>query len=183
MIYGLIAGAILLVGGTAFIHFVYDKSGDKKEKYFLCAVIFEILLQSFLIYEYVQLRGGFMVHGCVYGITMALLMGALILWASRMLFRFSHEGFRVLLGVAAIILGYFGGCGIDMVIAFDSGVSAVQSYSGAMALCIGAVSVMLSDIAVIVKNFSVKDRKIYRMIFDITSAVGIVMIFYGGITA
>ena len=183
MNYGLVGAAILLIGGMGGIHFVYDKSGDKKEKYFLCAVIFEILLQSFLIYEYVHLRGGFAVAGCVYGVTLALAMGALILWGSRMLFSFSHEGFRVLLGVCAIVAGYLGGSGIDMVIAFESGMSAVHSYSAAMALCVGAVSVMLSDIAVIVKNFSVKDRRIYRIIFDITSAVGIVMIFYGAVMA
>lgn len=181
MIYGLIAGAVLLLGGMAFMHFVYDKSGDRKEKYFLGAVIFEILLQSFLIYEYVKLRGGLVVHGCVYGVTGALLMGALILWASRMLFSFSHEGFRVLLGAAAIVAGYLGGSGIDIIISLNMGTSQLDSYAEAVLLCAGAISVTMSDIAIILKNFSLNDLKIYRIIFDITCALGVVLISIGAI--
>ena len=100
-----------------------------------------------------------------------------------MLFSFAHEGFRALLGASAVVAGCLGGCGIDMIIAFEAGAASLSSYSAACVLCIGAVSVMLSDIVVMLKNFSVKDRKIYRILFDITSAAGFVMIFYGGILA
>ena len=106
-----------------------------------------------------------------------------MLWASRMLFSFAHEGFRVLLGVAAVIAGCLGGCGIDMVIAYEAGVSSLSTYNSALALCVGAIFIMLSDIAIMIKNFSVKDLKIMRIIFDITSLVGIVMIFYGAVIA
>lgn len=183
MTYGLFAGAAAIAAGNAFIHFAYEKKGEKKEARFLCAVIWELLVQTFLIYVYIRLRGGFVVHNCVYAVTGALLVGAIVLWASRMLFSFAHEGFRVLLGASAVVAGCLGGCGIDMIIAFEEGAAIVSSYSAAFVLCVGAVSIMLSDIAVMLKNFSVKDRKIYRILFDITSAAGFVMIFYGGIIA
>ncbi|MCI5534243.1 MAG: hypothetical protein MR440_05665 [Firmicutes bacterium] len=183
MAYGLIAGALVLFGSSAFMHFTYSKSSNKKERYFLCAVVLNLLVQMFLIYEYMYLRGGFVVHNCVYAVSFALLLGAIVLWTSRMLFSFAHEGFRVLLGASAVVAGCLGGCGIDMIIAFEAGAACLSSYSAACVLCIGAVSVMLSDIVVMLKNFSVKDRKIYRILFDITSAAGFVMIFYGGIIA
>ena len=175
MTYGLIAGATAIAA--------YKKEREKKEVFFLGAVAWEILAQIFLIYEYICLRGGFVVHNCVYAVTFALLLGAIVLWTSRMLFSFAHEGFRVLLGASAVVAGCLGGCGIDMIIAFEAGAASLSSYSAACVLCIGAVSVMLSDIVVMLKNFSVKDRKIYRILFDITSAAGFVMIFYGGILA
>lgn len=183
MAYGLIAGALVLFGSSAFMHFTYSKSSNKKERYFLCTVVLNLLVQMFLIYEYMCLRGGFVVHNCVYAVTFALLLGAIVLWTSRMLFSFVHEGFRALLGASAVVAGCLGGCGIDMIIAFEAGAASLSSYSAACVLCIGAVSVMLSDIVVMLKNFSVKDRKIYRILFDITSAAGFVMIFYGGILA
>lgn len=183
MSYELIAGIIALIIGAGFMRFVYDKSGEKKERYFFCAVLVNIIIQVFLIYEYIVLRGGFVVHDCIYGVTGALLLGAIVLWASRMLFSFAHEGFRVLLGVAAVIAGCFGGCGIDMIIAYEAGVSSLSTYSSALALCVGAIFIMLSDIAIMIKNFSVKDLKLMRIIFDITSLAGIVMIFYGAVIA
>ena len=183
MCYELIVGAIALVIGAGFMRLIYDKSGEKKEKYFFCAVVINILIQSFLIYAYIRLRGGFVVHGCIYAVTGALLLGAAVLWASRMLFSFAHEGFRVLLGISAIVAGCLGGCGIDMPIAYEAGVSGISNYSSALALCVGAISVMLSDVTIMVKNFSVKDLKITRIIFDITSLVGIAMIFYGAVIA
>lgn len=183
MNYGLIAGAAAIGAGNAFVHFAYKKENEKKEVFFLGVVAWEMLAQIFLIYEYICLRGGFVVHNCVYAVSFALLLGAIVLWTSRMLFSFAHEGFRVLLGASAVVAGCLGGCGIDMIIAFEEGAATVSSYSAAFALCVGAVSIMLSDIAVMLKNFSVKDRKIYRILFDITSAAGFVMIFYGGIIA
>lgn len=183
MNYGLIAGAAAIAAGNAFVHFSYKKENEKKEVLFLSAVAWEMLAQIFLIYQYICLRGGFVVHNCVYAVTFALLLGAIVLWTSRMLFSFAHEGFRVLLGASAVVAGCLGGCGIDMIIAFEAGAASLSSYSAARVLCIGAVSVMLSDIVVMLKNFSVKDRKIYRILFDITSAAGFVMIFYGGILA
>ena len=183
MTYGLIAGATAIAAGNAFVHFAYKKESEKKEVCFLGAVAWEILVQIFLIYEYICLRGGFVVHNCVYAVSFALLLGAIVLWTSRMLFSFAHEGFRVLLGDSAVVAGCLGGCGIDMMIAFEAGAASLSSYSAACVLCIGAVSVMLSDIVIMLKNFSVKDRKIYRILFDITSAAGFVMIFYGGILA
>lgn len=183
MNYGLIAGAAAIGAGNAFVHFACKKENEKKEVFFLGAVAWEMLAQIFLIYEYICLRGGFVVHNCVYAVSFALLLGAIVLWTSRMLFSFAHEGFRVLLGASAVVAGCLGGCGIDMMIAFEAGAASLSSYSAACVLCIGAVSVMLSDIVVMLKNFSVKDRKIYRILFDITSAAGFVMIFYGGILA
>ena len=175
MNYGLIAGAAAIAAGNAFVHFSYKKENEKKEVLFLSAVAWEMLAQIFLIYQYICLRGGFVVHNCVYAVTFALLLGAIVLWTSRMLFSFAHEGFRVLLGASAVVAGCLGGCGIDMIIAFEAGAASLSSYSAACVLCIGAVSVMLSDIVVMLKNFSVKDRKIYRILFDITSAAGFVM--------
>lgn len=183
MNYGLIAGAAAIAAGNAFVHFSYKKENEKKEVLFLSAVAWEMLAQIFLIYQYICLRGGFVVHNCVYAVTFALILGAIVLWTSRMLFSFAHEGFRVLLGASAVVAGCLGGCRIDMIIAFEAGAACLSSYSAACVLCIGAVSVMLSDIVVMLKNFSVKDRKIYRILFDITSAAGFVMIFYGGIIA
>lgn len=183
MSYGLIAGAAACLCGNVCMHIAYDKTREEKEKYFLGAVVLNLLIQAFLIYEYICLRGGFVVHGCIYAVTGALLIGALVLWTSRMLFSFSHEGFRVLLGVSAIVAGCFGGCGIDMLIAFNSGMSNLSSYSAALALCTGAISIMLSDIIVMIGNFSIKDLKIYHIIFDITSAIGVVVIFYGAVIA
>ena len=183
MTYGLIAGATAIAAGNAFVHFAYKKESEKKEVFFLGAGAWEILVQIFLIYEYICLRGGFVVHNCVYAVSFALLLGAIVLWTSRMLFSFAHEGFRVLLGASAVVAGCLGGCGIDMMIAFEAGAASRSYYSAACVLCIGAVSVMLSDIVIMLKNFSVKDRKIYRILFDITSAAGFVMIFYGGILA
>lgn len=183
MNYGLIAGAAAIAAGNAFVHFSYKKENEKKEVLFLSAVAWEMLAQIFLIYQYICLRGGFVVHNCVYAVTFALILGAIVLWTSRMLFSFAHEGFRVLLGASAVVAGCLGGCGIDMIIAFEAGAACLSSYSAACVLCIGAVSVMLSDIVVMLKIFSVKDRKIYRILFDITSAAGFVMIFYGGIIA
>ncbi len=183
MNYGLIAGAAAIAAGNALVHFSYKKENEKKEVLFLSAVAWEMLAQIFLIYQYICLRGGFVVHNCVYAVTFALILGAIVLWTSRMLFSFAHEGFRVLLGASAVVAGCLGGCGIDMIIAFEAGAACLSSYSAACVLCIGAVSVMLSDIVVMLKNFSVKDRKIYRILFDITSAAGFVMIFYGGIIA
>ena len=183
MNYGLISGAAAIPAGNAFVHFSYKKENEKKEVLFLSAVAWEMLAQIFLIYQYICLRGGFVVHNCVYAVTFALILGAIVLWTSRMLFSFAHEGFRVLLGASAVVAGCLGGCGIDMIIAFEAGAACLSSYSAACVLCIGAVSVMLSDIVVMLKNFSVKDRKIYRFLFDITSAAGIVMMFYGGFNA
>ena len=183
MNYGLIAGAAAIAAGNAFVHFSYKKENEKKDVLFLSAVAWEMLAQIFLIYQYICLRGCFVVHNCVYAVTFALILGAIVLWTSRMLFSFAHEGFRVLLGASAVVAGCLGGCGIDMIIAFEAGAACLSSYSAACVLCIGAVSVMLSDIVVMLKNFSVKDRKIYRILFDITSAAGFVMIFYGGIIA
>ena len=48
MAYGLIAGALVLFGSSAFMHFTYSKSSNKKERYFLCAVVLNLLVQMFI---------------------------------------------------------------------------------------------------------------------------------------
>lgn len=178
---GLIASAVVLILGAALMHFVADKAGDEKEKFFFVAVLFEILVQGYLVYEYVVLRGGFVVHNCIYGVAGALAFGAIILWASRMLFTFAHEGFRVMLGVSAIVAGCLAGCGIDLVIAFNSGAAIIESYTAALALCIGGIALAIGDLAIMVKNFSMSELKICRVIFDIATLVGVLALLYGAI--
>ena len=107
--------AIVLMGsGAVMLHFKYDGNGLKRIALFFATVVIMALGQGIMTYEYVVLRGGFKIHNCIYGVFGALLFGALILWASKMVFKFEYERFRVLLGVMAIIAGWLGGNGIDL---------------------------------------------------------------------
>lgn len=181
MLYGLILGATFSVIGTYLFRLADNEEGDQRDKRILIAAIFNILLQAFLIYQYTELRGGFVVNKCVYGLTGALIMGALVLWGSRMLFAFAHEGFRVLLGVAAITAGALGGMGIDMIVAYQSGAALIQSYATAITLCIGAMSILIADIIAMFRIFTPIDIKLLRMLYILANGVGIFMLLAGAV--
>ena len=172
---------ILMGSGAAMLHFKYDEHGLKRLMLFFAAVIITAVGQGMMTYQYVVLRGGFKVHNCVYGVFGALLFGALILWASKLTFKFDYERFRVLLGVVAVISGWLGGNGIDLVIAHYSGHGILGSALAVWLLCLGALLVMVADLTGIYENFSLKKKPVPFLIMNCANCAGIMLMIAGGL--
>lgn len=172
---------ILMGSGAVMLHFKYDGLGLKRVGLFFATVIVLALGQGIMTYEYVVLRGGFSIHNCVYGVFGALLFGALILWGSKMVFKFEYERFRVLLGVVAIIAGWLGGNGVDLVIAHRSGFGLIESSAAVFILCLGAVLVAAADLAGIYENFSLRRKPSLATISNIMLVIGIMLMAAGKI--
>lgn len=172
--------AIVLMGsGAVMLHFKYDGNGLKRIALFFATVVILALGQGIMTYEYVVLRGGFKIHNCIYGVFGALLFGAMILWASKMVFKFEYERFRVLLGVMAIISGWLGGNGIDLVVAHNSGFGLIGSTIAVYMLCLGALLVMLADLMGIFENFSLRKKPMLSAACNISLIAGILLMAAG----
>ncbi len=172
---------VIMTIGAVMLHFKYDEHGLKRLMLFFTTVLIMAVGQGLMTYQYVVLRGGFKVHNCIYGVFGALLFGAMILWASKLTFKFEYERFRVLLGVISIIAGWLGGNGIDLVVAHRSGFGLLESSLSVYMLCIGAIFVMIADLVGIFENFSLKKKSLLTMICRSTVSVGILMMIGGGI--
>ncbi len=172
---------VIMIIGAVMLHFKYDEHGLKRLMLFFTTVLIMAVGQGLMTYQYVVLRGGFKVHNCIYGVFGALLFGAMILWASKLTFKFEYERFRVLLGVMAIIAGWLGGNGIDLVVAHRSGSGLIESSLAVYMLCIGAVLVMIADLVGIFENFSIEKKSMLTLICRCTLCVGIAMMIGGGI--
>lgn len=162
-------------------HFKYDEHGLKRLMLFFTTVIILAVGQGIMTYQYVVLRGGFKVHNCIYGVFGALFFGAMILWASKLTFKFEYERFRVLLGVMAVIAGWLGGNGIDLVVAYNSGHGLIGSSLAVYLLCFGAILVAVADIAGIIENFSLKKKPIMFTVSNCANCAGILLMIAGGI--
>ena len=174
--------AIILMGsGAVMLHFTYEGNGLKRIALIFATVVIMALGQGIMTYEYVVLRGGFKIHNCIYGVFGALLFGALILWASKMVFKFEYERFRVLLGVMAIIAGWLGGNGIDLVVAHNSGFGLLGSSAAVYMLCLGALLVSAADIAGIAENFSLRKKPVLVTVCNICIFTGILLMIAGKI--
>lgn len=171
----------LMTTGAVMLHFKYDEHGLKRLMLFFTTVIIIAVGQGIMTYQYVALRGGFSIHNCVYGVFLALLFGAMILWASKMTFKFEYERFRVLLGVVAIIAGWLGGNGIDLVVAHNSGHGLLESGLAVWLLCFGALLVMIADLAGIFENFSLKKKPTLRLVMNTANCTGILLMIAGGL--
>ena len=172
--------AIILMGsGAAMLHFKYDGLGLKRLPLFFATVVIMAIGQGIMTYEYVVLRGGFKVHNCIYGVFFALLFGALILWGSKMVFKFEYERFRVLLGVMAVISGWLAGNGIDLVVAHRAGFGLLESGAAVYMLCLGALLVGAADIMGIFENFSLKKKPVLMTAMNIAVYAGILLMIAG----
>ena len=171
----------IMTVGTVLFHFKYDEHGLKRLMLFFTAVIILAVGQGLMTYQYVVLRGGFSIHNCVCGVFLALLIGAGILWASKLTFEFEYERFRVLLGVMAVIAGWLGGNGIDLVVAHRSGFGLIGSTLAVYMLCLGAVLMMIADLAGIFENFSLKKKPWLNTLAGSLACAGIVLMIAGGI--
>ena len=172
---------LIMISGTVMLHFKYDEHGLKRLMLFFTAVIILAVGQGFMTYQYVILRGGFKVHNCIYGVFGALLFGAMILWASKLTFKFEYERFRVLLGVMAIIAGWLGGNGIDLIVAHNSGFGIIDSTLAVYMLAFGALLVMAADLLGIYENFSLKKKQGLPGIYILMSYAGILLMAGGRI--
>ena len=170
---------LIMISGTVMLHFKYDEHGLKRLMLFFTAVIIQAVGQGIMTYQYVILRGGFKIHNCVYGVFGALLFGALILWASKLTFKFEYERFRVLLGVIAVIAGWLGGNGIDLVVAHNSGHGLIGSTIAVLMLAIGALLVMAADLMGIYENFSLKNKHRLISIYCLMSYIGVLLMAGG----
>ena len=169
----------LMISGAAMLHFKYDGLGLKRIALFFATVIILAVGQGIMTYQYVVLRGGFSIHNCVYGVFLALFLGAMILWASKLGFKFEYERFRVLLGVMAVIAGWLGGNGIDLIIAHRAGFGLLESGAAVYMLGLGAVLIMIADVAGIFENFSLKKRPVLSMIMNLSLYAGILLMIAG----
>ena len=172
---------ILMVIGAVMLQFKYDEHGLKRLMLFFATVLIMAVGQGFMTYQYVVLRGGFSVHNCVLGVFLALLIGAGILWASKLTIEFDYERYRVLLGVIAVTGGWLGGNGIDLVIAYRSGHGLIESLPAVYMLCLGALFIMLADLAGIFENFSLKKRPKLRQAVNCLVFAGLALMIGGGI--
>ena len=161
------------------LHFKYDGLGLKRIPLFFATVLIMCIGQGIMTYEYVVLRGGFKIHNCVYGVFFALLFGALILWGSKMVFKFEYERFRVLLGVMAIIAGWLAGNGIDLVVAYRAGSGLLESGAAVYMLCLGAVLVAAADLMGIAENFSLKKKPMLSLAVNIAVYAGLLLMIAG----
>lgn len=174
--------AIILMGsGAVMLHFKYDEQGLKRIALFFTTVVIIAIGQGMMTYQYVVLRGGFKVHNCVYGVFGALLFGAMILWASKLTFKFEYERFRVLLGAVAVIAGWLGGNGIDLLVAYNSGHGIIESSLAVFILCFGALLVMAGDLIGIFENFSLRKKPVAFMASNCANCAGILLMIAGGI--
>ena len=171
----------LMICGAVMHHFKYDEHGLKRLMLFFTTVIVLAVGQGIMTYQYVVLRGDLKVHNCVYGVFGALLFGAMILWASKLTFKFEYERFRVLLGVVAIIAGWLGGNGIDLVVAHNSGHGLIGSTPAVYMLCFGALLVMIADLTGIFENFSLKKKPMLFMASNCANCAGVLLMIAGGI--
>ena len=169
----------LMISGAVMLHFKYDGLGLKRIALFFATVVIMAVGQGIMTYEYVVLRGGFKIHNCIYGIFGALLFGALILWASKLVFKFEYERFRVLLGVMAVISGWLGGNGIDLVVAYRAGFGLLESGAAVYMLCLGALMVAAADLMEIYENFSLKKQPVLSMAVNIAVCAGILLMIAG----
>ena len=172
---------IIMISGAVMLHFKYDEHGLKRIMLFFVTVIVMAVGQGMMTYQYVILRGGFSIHNCIYGVFGALLLGAMILWGSKMVFKFEYERFRVLLGVVAIIAGWLGGNGIDLVVAHRSGFGLLGSTLAVYMLCFGALLVMAADLMGIVENFSLKRKPTLSVAMNSACVAGIALMIAGGL--
>ena len=163
------------------LHFKYDGQGLKRVMLFFVTVLVFAVGQGMMTYQYVVLRGGFGIHNCIYGVFGALLLGALVLWSSKMVFKFEYERFRVLLGVIAVIAGWLGGNGIDLVIAHKTGFGLLGSMPAVYMLCIGALLMTVADLTGIVENFSLKRKPVLSLICSSACLAGIALMIAGGV--
>ena len=179
MIVKLIPGIFGVIAGTILMRYSFDDKGLKRLGVFFLTVMVNVISQGWLIYVYTELRGGLKVHNCIYWLVGALLFGALVLWASKLMFSFEHEGFRVLTGVCAIVAGWIGGSGIDLMIAFNAGGAIIESRIGAFLLAAAAVLLLISDLVQIVKNFSISRKPIYDNLYAVTDYGAIALLILG----
>lgn len=172
---------VIMIVGAVMLHFKYDEHGLKRLTLFFTTVLIMAVGQGLMTYQYVVLRGGFSIHNCIYGVFLALLLGAGVLWSSKLMYKFEYERFRVLLGVIAVIAGWLGGNGIDLVVAYGSGFGLLESSLAVYMLCLGAILVMIADLVGIFENFSLKKQPLLVLISRCTVCVGIAMMIGGGI--
>ena len=172
---------VIMIIGAIMLHFKYDEHGLKRLTLFFTTVLIMAVGQGLMTYQYVVLRGGFSIHNCIYGVFLALLLGAGVLWSSKLMYKFEYERFRVLLGVMAIIAGWLGGNGVDLVVAHNSGHGLIGSTPAVYMLCFGALLVMIADLTGIFENFSLKKKPALFMASNCANCAGVLLMIAGGI--
>ena len=74
---------VIMIIGAVMLHFKYDEHGLKRLTLFFTTVLIMAVGQGLMTYQYVVLRGGFSIHNCIYGVFLALLLGAGVLWSGN----------------------------------------------------------------------------------------------------